>query len=82
MSHAASGDSSRNGEPGSTQAVDAIPREQLAPARVPRDGLVAAAALDERESLPQLRDEREVGVPVGVEGGGARGFGEDGHRRH
>ena len=64
------------------QAVDAIAREQLAPARVPRDGLVAAAALDERESLPQLRDQRQVGVPVGVEGGGPRGFGEDGHRRH
>ena len=56
------------------QAVDAIPREQLAPARVPRDGLVAAAAPDERESLAQLRDEREVGVPVGVEGGGRAGF--------
>ena len=68
--------------PGSTQAVDALAREQLAAARVPRDGLVAAAALDEREPLAQLRDEREVGVAVGVEGGGPRGFGEDGHRRH
>ena len=67
--------------PGSTQAVDALARQQLAARRCGGHRLVAAAALDAGEPLAQLGHEREIRLAVGVERGGPRSFSEDGHRR-
>ena len=66
--------------PGIDEPVDAVAGQQLAAPGVPRDGLVAAALADERQPIAQLGDEREVRVAVGVERGGPRRVGEDGHR--
>ena len=81
MSQAASGDSSRNGEPGSTRRSMRSRASSLPRAGVAGHRLVAAAALDAGQPLAQLGHEREVRLAIGVERGGPRGFGEDGHRR-
>ena len=58
MSHAASGDSSRNGEPGIEQRVDALANRQLALLAVAFEVARAAALARRGHALAQLGDER------------------------
>ena len=57
MSHAASGESSRKGEPGIEQPVDALAHRQLALLAMPLEILGAAALAAHREPVAELLHE-------------------------
>ena len=72
MPSAASGESSRNGEPGSSRVLDAIARQQLAALGVLAPRVLAAALGRDRDALLQLVGERAHVGGIGVKGLGVR----------
>ncbi len=62
MSQAASGESSRNGVPGSTRQIDALARQQFSPGAMAFDRLRSPASLRHADSLAELAHQRQIVV--------------------